>query len=367
MPIYLSIFAIGVGLALCIPGRTERIRRTPIRTAMLVSFTAILVLFAGLRYNTGFDYGSYLNNWWEPAQNFSNIIIHQKEPFLFLFFHLMGTLSLSYQSGLLVVGLISLGVKVYVFHRYSPYPFLSLLILIGDFYLMQEMGQMRSGLAMAFLTLAFHFYLQNKQTKSFVLYGVACFTHLASIPFFIFYVVSRMRLPPSPINLTVLVVGVPAGLYFITGLAVTALAGTTAGQIIGISSYTVRVLEGVESRSLLTAGTLFTVLVLVVSSALRTRLIEKRPYVRELLWLYAIGLAFILSSTFLGDPAARIARMFLFYQCLLIPILITALRPKMHSFILIFGLAATYSLLKFMLVLTSRQDSFIPYQMAPFS
>ena len=150
---------------------------------------------------------------------------------------------------------------------------------MGDFYLMREMGQMRSGLAMAFLTLAFHFYLQNKQTKSFVLYGVACFTHLASIPFFIFYVVSRMRLPPSPINLTVLVVGVPAGLYFITGLAVTALAGTTAGQIIGISSYTVRVLEGVESRSLLTAGTLFTVLVLVVSSALRTRLIEKRPYV----------------------------------------------------------------------------------------
>lgn len=362
---YLSLFTFAAALAAVLPGRFQK-RSWLGGKGLYILLTVALVLFAGLRYETGFDYGNYLNNWWQPAQDLIFILSHNKEPVIPLLWNLSGTVGLSYQGGLLLVAALSIGIKAYVISYYSPHPLLSLVILVGDFYLIQEMGQIRSGLAMSFLALSVHFNLKNKHPRSFLFFLTGCLTHIASLPFLAFYFVRFIRLQPTFACVFACLFLFLSALYLSTEHLIPAIAQTNFGRFVGVSGYTLRVLENVEPRSFFTLGTFFSLIILVISLHWRQQLRKKSEFFDSFLWLYAIGIIFIIASaTYLGDPAARAARIFLFYQCLIIPLWATILRPRECAFIMIYFAGTVYALLKLLLVLFKRTESFIPYLAAP--
>lgn len=332
----------------------------------LVAFSALvglLVLFAGMRVETGFDYSNYFYNWWLRAQDITNISAHQKEPVLFLTFNFLGSLGFSYNHALVAISALSISLKAYVISKYSLFPFIGLLIFVGDFYLLQEMGQIRSGLAMGFLALSLHFLLNRRPFAFLSLYLLASATHVASIPFIlIYYLVKNKTKPNLFIVMTCVGVLLIAAYFFIKPLLVFVSAGPI-GSAFGLSGYAVAVLDGVEGRSIFTLGTAFSVSIVVLALVFQHRLEQTMPFFREFFWVYSFGVAFIVLSLILGDPAARVARMFLFYQAILIPGFVALFRPYKISIFLIWSISLIYALLKYLLVLIGRSDAFVPYRM----
>lgn len=359
---YLTLFAFVGAVSVPVFSRKGLV---PVGSVGFWSSILVLILFSGLRFDTGFDYFSYFHNWWNQAQDISNLANHQKEPVLFILFNLLGLLGLSYSQALLLISATSIGLKAYVIKKYSVYPLFGVLVFVGDFLLLQEMGQMRSGLAMGFLALALHFLIIGKSSLFFVFYVVACGSHVASIPFVFLYPFVKRKIRPS--TSVVLVV---FGLVFVGGRVilrpVLEFAATTGiGQAFGVSGHTLRVLAQVEGQSIFTLGTGFSVLLLMISFCFRRRLEQMVPHFREFLWAYIFGVGFLFVSTYLGAPGDRVARMFLFYQVILIPAFIPLLYPRWLGIPSVFCIVLIYSLSKYVLVLMQRADAFVPYQVAP--
>lgn len=334
----------------------------------LVAFSALVVLlvvFAGIRFEAGFDYSSYFRNWWLRAQDMTNISMHQKEPVLFLMFHFLGSLGFSYNYALAAISALSIGLKAYVISKYSLFPFFGLLIFVGDFYLLQEMGQIRSGLAMGFLALSLHFLLNRRPLAFLSFYLLASATHVASIPFILtYYLVKNKTKPNLSIMMTSLGVLLMTAYFFLKPLLIFVSSGPI-GQTFGLSSYALSALDVVEERSILTLGTAFSVSIVVIAFVFQNRLEQTMPFFREFFWVYSFGVAFLVVSLFLGDPAARVSRMFLFYQAILLPGFVALFRPYKISVFLIWCISLIYALSKYLLVLIGHWDAFVPYRMMP--
>ena len=118
-----------------------------------------LIFFVGLRYDTGFDYRNFEKLFYILRSENAPTII---EPAFALLCNIVG----SFRTLLLVMSVLTFVPLYLAVKRYSPYRFFSLLLYLPILYQM-AMGQMRQGVAISFLLLAFLF-LANKEKRKFV-------------------------------------------------------------------------------------------------------------------------------------------------------------------------------------------------------
>lgn len=198
MYIYCVIFIILAVLA--IEYEIKAIKRIDFILAII---GVLLTLFVGLRdISVSRDYLPYLGtfNYILHTDGFgNNTLLPLFEPgFVFI-------VKISYyifpENGnvavMLLFASLSIGIKFFVFRKLAFNPFLVLLLYYSHFFLIQEMTQIRNGLACSFFFLALYYYLKNEKFKVLGCIILAILFHNSAIVYFLLFFVRKDKLNPG--------------------------------------------------------------------------------------------------------------------------------------------------------------------------
>ena len=143
-----------------------------------------LMLFCGLRV-IGIDRDSYMYSiYFEmlKGMTLSQSFFENNERFEigYVFFNKIFA-GIGFTAMLLFISLITVGIKGYVFFKYSAMPFFSTFIYFCMFFILREFTQLRDALSVTFLILSILLYYQNKKWVSFLMFLLAFSFHIIAI------------------------------------------------------------------------------------------------------------------------------------------------------------------------------------------
>ena len=159
-----------------------------------------LILFVGFRgVHVSRDYLPYLNSF--------NYILHddgtQKTTFLPLFepgFVFIVKICYNFFTDnaplaiMLVFAALSIGIKFFVFRKIAFNPLIVLLLYYSHYFLIQEMTQIRNGLACSFFFLAIYFHLKDEKIKVFASIILAMLFHNSAIFYLLIFFIRKDKL-----------------------------------------------------------------------------------------------------------------------------------------------------------------------------
>lgn len=153
------------------------------KVVFLVLIGSGLILFSGLRYNSGIDYLSYKNLY--ELECFST-----SEVLFWLLMILHKNIFNSYESFLFLVTLVSISIKLYLINKFNPkYLWLSILIFISVSYISVDMGLIRNSLAFMFFILSvYYLYIESNKTSYFYFFIAFLFHHSVIFLIFIYFI-----------------------------------------------------------------------------------------------------------------------------------------------------------------------------------
>lgn len=154
---------------------------------------AILILLAGFRYRTGYDYISY-NNFFNRLTHFKNIFDGSidAEPGYLLFNYLIKNLGLNFSSFVLMFSIVSLVLLGFFIEKSYPVPMLPLTYYYSRFFLVRDMGQIRSSIVSIFFLLSLPYFKERDTLKIIIISLIGALFHSVSlfiIPAYLFYLI----------------------------------------------------------------------------------------------------------------------------------------------------------------------------------
>ena len=176
------------------PTYSQYLTKTRFKLFSIGSYAVMagLVLFAGLRYNTGYDYFAYDNMFANSASN--SWIELNVEPLYYLFNYFLNILGFSFSGFLLTFALFSVWPKSRLFNNFSPYLFLSLYIFFTGSYIGFDFGVIRQGAAISICLFAWEAANKNDLRKFTLFIILAMGFHQTAIIFFPYYFIRNFNL-----------------------------------------------------------------------------------------------------------------------------------------------------------------------------
>lgn len=162
---------------------------------LLVVISVVLVLIAGFR-PVGFDpdsvaYSGFVHGF----SGLRSIDVMDKEPgFWFLLYISQLVFDKSVTSFFLLYAFISVSIKVILYKRLSPFPFLSIILYIATYYILHDMNQIRIGLACAILLWSLQDIIKRNVLSFAFKIFIATLFHYSAIIGVVFYLFKTDRL-----------------------------------------------------------------------------------------------------------------------------------------------------------------------------
>lgn len=183
MLFYLSVFSLLLILA------TAEITLKNKKISVITG--GLLTIVAGLRFYTGYDFNSY-KNFYSEMNSFSDVFngsIDAEPGFLFLNF-LFKSLGFNFYFFILFFSIISILLLGNFAYRFTPYPSLVLVYYYARYFLVRDMGQMRSALACIILLYAIPYIIRKKPIHFLIIVFIASLFHITALSFIIAYIFS---------------------------------------------------------------------------------------------------------------------------------------------------------------------------------
>jgi len=152
-----------------------------------------LILIAGLRKNYGYDYINYLTNWNELYQ-FSDVMHSSFDKGYTLLALCFKKFHFGFHSFMLCISLVSIGLKYKFIKKLSPLPFISFLIYYLLFFIINDMEQIRHGLAIGLCLYAIIYIIEEKPIKYTICCLAAFLLHSSAFLFFPLYFFRKINL-----------------------------------------------------------------------------------------------------------------------------------------------------------------------------
>jgi hypothetical protein len=336
-------------------------KRSYVEVTVYWAFVIFLALFAGLRFETGFDYYSYLE-WYEKAYSFESILSQVKEPGLLFLFYPFNRLELGFPAALFFVTALSITIKAWVIYRWSNNVFVSLILLVGLYLLIDEMGQVRNALASAIIFSTAYALINRDPKKFFSLYIAATIIHYSSIVFILSYILTKTKKLYSW-NFIFFVLSAAFLLALIKPLtAFISVIDLVVPDGLSYKYYLFRIIEENKSRPIVTLGLIWHLSVFFFLRYSLDRKFEPFSGFGTLLNTYFIGIILLITLSESEALAGRTAQPFLIFTIILAPYALTLIRPKQIGFILVAFAITVFSISRMSLTLFGRTDALVPYQ-----
>ncbi|WP_373472219.1 EpsG family protein [Carnobacterium alterfunditum] len=149
----------------------------------------LLAIVAGLRFYTGYDFTSY-SNFYSEISNISDVFngsIDAESGFLFINY-IFKSMGFNFYFFLLFFSVLSILLLGNFAYKYTPYPSLILVYYFARFFLVRDMGQIRSSLACIILLYAIPYILKKKPIQFLLIVFMASLFHVTAWVFVIAYI-----------------------------------------------------------------------------------------------------------------------------------------------------------------------------------
>lgn len=153
--------------------------------------SSLLALLAGLRFYTGYDFLSY-KEFFQNTDKLTDVFngtIDAESGYLFLNY-VFSSIGLNFYFFILFFSILSISLLSYFLYRYTPYPSLFLMYYYARFFLVRDMGQIRSALACIILLYAIPFMLKKRFFPFLLVILLASFFHITALFFIAAYFIN---------------------------------------------------------------------------------------------------------------------------------------------------------------------------------
>lgn len=150
---------------------------------------SLLAIVAGFRFYTGYDFNSY-GRFYSEVEKFSDVFngkIEAERGFLFLNY-LFKSMGFNYYTFILFFSLVSLLLLTNFAYKFTPFPSLVLLYYYARFFLVRDMGQIRSAMACIILLYSIPYIVNKKPFKFLLIIFIASLFHVTAWSFIIVYI-----------------------------------------------------------------------------------------------------------------------------------------------------------------------------------
>jgi len=179
--IYLALFALGI----------HSYKHS--RQLWVILVCAMLVCFAGFRApEVSGDYINYIDFFKNIKGSAGLNFIAFVEPSFVLFSFLLPSL----RWVVLLYALLGVLFKVYGIKNLTPFAFLSFALWFSNYFLVQEMNQIRAGVAIGLLLLSIPYIVNRNLCHFSLLVALATMFHYSALVFFPLYFLNSKKIPP---------------------------------------------------------------------------------------------------------------------------------------------------------------------------
>lgn len=171
-----------------------------------IFLVCMLIIFAGTRFNTGFDYEQYRLLY--PELNLTNFTSNTVEFGFAALNYLSRVAGLTFNGFLLLVAFITISLKAEFYRRHAMFISIALINYFSIGFLINDMGQIRHGLSIAVALYAMHDLINNNNKGFLVKSLLATLFHTSAIVLIPAYFLVKINLRPY-LMLAVIVILLP--------------------------------------------------------------------------------------------------------------------------------------------------------------
>lgn len=226
---------------------------------------------------------------------------------------------------LAIYAVLGIGIKLYLINRYSTHKFYSVLLLISNFYLIQDLVQIRASVAIGLIYLGIFQLIANKK-KAFVIFILlATFFHFSSIIFLFLFFISENKFSKWKY---IFFIALAYVFSFFGYKLLNAIINIIPSSYAQLKLLTYLSVERVSSLEINVFG-----IFIISKIILFFLLISFQNRIRSILYnyllkMYGFGILFYVGLSGIPDVAVRLSYVFFFSEIFLIPMIIIRLKAK---------------------------------------
>ena len=322
-----------------------------------------LILFAGLRFKTGYDFFTYKEifdavKFGENNQSGVLIIV---EPGFIAIIEFVKFFTSNFQGLLFLMAFITITLKFKYFYNLSPFNFVAVLIYFTSGFLINEMGQIRQGLAIALVLFAFKYLIEGNNKKFFLLSSLAFLFHFSVVFVFPVYFLLRKKISTKKLLYAL----IPLTLFFLVDIRPLLLSILDLIPMAQLQSKATFYLYSEEFGHPLGFNLSFIlrVLIFVTMIYFQDRGNSKFSFYEKLIPLYFYGIILYVLFNSVADFAIRSSLYFKSLECIILPCFITFGKTRFDKAIIL-ALVILYSFWSLYKLLydTGLHSDFLPYK-----
>lgn len=319
--------------------------------------SGILAIIAGFRFFTGYDFNSY-NNFYAEIESFSDVFngsIEAESGYLFLNY-LFKLLGFNFYFFILFFSIVSILLLTNFVYKFTPYPSLILVYYFARYFLVRDMGQIRSAIACIILLYAIPYILKKKPIQFIIIVFIASLFHITALSFIIAYIFNWLFKELTLKNVITLV-----GISFLIGVLV---------QIPELYTWAVpdRYIAYFTSPSYTNGQwilnpVLWMQIILFSGAAIfvRPTIEEERSQFSIFLKIYLIASLILIAAGTLGTVGGRLSTLFATSEIMIVPILFANIsKNKLLNIILFSGF--TVAIFGLIFIISGTYSEYIPYR-----
>ena len=326
------------------------------KNTLLIFCFMLMFIIAGFRYQVGYDFNSY-----ERIYNnitLSNFRGNNLEIGFSLFVCLLKKIGLGFPVMIMLIAMASIFIKYKVIREYSVYPFISLLVYFSANFIIQDFGQIRQGLAIAFTLYSIKYIKDKKLFKYLIVMMMAIMFHYSAVLFLPMYWLARINVNKKVIATALIV----SGVFFVCSKS--GVIDYVVLKVINqpyISYKYVAYMSSAGGIGIFKLTFLSRLVIFTLFYVLRGKIKENCECYNILSMAYLISIFMYVAFNFNGALATRGALYFKIVEILIIPQIIYAVKDKIIMFngLMILYLF-TFKDLYFEIM--SSSDRFMPYR-----
>lgn len=347
MYIYIGIFTLLSVLCLC-----EYFTKKKIFMGIGI---ITLFLVSGFRYKTGYDFSSY-SDFFNRINSFQDVFngTIDAEPGYLLINYIVKQLGMNFSVVVLVISLLSMIILGYCLNQYFPYPSFVLLYYYSRFFLVRDMGQIRSSIVSILFLYSLTAFKEKNFKKVLLISLIGSLFHMVSlfiIPAYLFVILfKKMTISKALVLIGIsILVGV---VFYFPDLYLFLIPERYQGYLSGYYAQGKWLLNPVFIMQM---GILVASLLFVNSKNVR---FEKSFNI--LLSLYCLSTICLVVFGPLATIGGRISTIFSTVEIFIVPIMLNSLLKNKFLYLLSF---VGFSFVVFILIfiISGAYHSYIPY------
>lgn len=319
--------------------------------------SGLLAIIAGFRFFTGYDFNSY-SRFYTEIDSISDVFngsIEAESGYLFVNY-LFKLLGFNFYFFILFFSIVSILLLANFAYKFTSYPSLVLVYYFARYFLVRDMGQIRSAIACIILLYAIPYILKRKPIQFFIIVFIASLFHITAWSFVIAYIFNWLFKELTLRNVITLV-----GVSFLIGVLVQIPELYTWAVPDRYNAYFTS--PSYTNGQWILNPVLWMQMILFIGAVIfvRPTIEEERNKFGVILKIYLIASLILIAAGTLGTVGGRLSTLFATSEIMVVPVLIANIsKNKLLNIILFSGF--TVAIFGLIFIISGTYMEYIPYR-----